>query len=294
MSHIKFDPDHEERIKQELVAAGMSKYGMLKGETRHLPAIIHEDEHIGAFVYGRAENAGGMLVATNLRLLYLDHKLFFKKTDEISYDVVSGVSFNKQGDFASITVHTRLGDFTLRYVNVANANHFVHYIENIQIEHERQEKVDKPPVKEENSTTPDASFSQDAKIFLASHDIGVVSTIDQQGNVHGAAVYYAVGTDNEIFFVTKSQTHKARDILQYHQVALTIFDQQTMRTLQISGNASVEHDKKLSEEITHRILRPHLAGEHVTVPPILHMSAGDYEVVCIKPVDYKYHDYKSW
>ena len=291
---MKFDENHETRIKQELIAAGMSNYGLVKGETRHLPSVIHEDEHIGGVIYGRSEGGGGMLVATNKRLLYLDHKLFFRRTDEISYDVISGVSYNKQGDYAAITVHTKLGDFTLRYVNIRSGSHFVHYMENMQIERDDNQKLDKPPVKQVDDTTPDTSFSQDAKIFLASHNIGVISTVDKQGNIHGAPVYYALGTDSDIFFVTKSETHKAQDILLYHQVALTIYDAQSMRTLQISGTAEVEHDKKLSEEMAHKILRPHLAGTHVTVPPVLHMSAGDYVVICIKPTSYKYHDYKSW
>ena len=82
--------------------------------------------------------------------------------------------------------------------------------------------------------------------------------------------------------------------MSYHQVAFTIFDSQNMRTLQISGQAEIERDKKLSEEISKRILRPRLAGTHATVPPVLHMSAGDYVVICIKPRSYKYHDYKTW
>lgn len=295
MAHIKFDENHENRIKQELVGVGMSNYGLMKGETRHLPAIIHEDEHIGGVVYGRYENGGGMLVATDKRVLFLDHKIFFKKTDEISYDVISGVSYNKQGDFASVTLHTKLGDFTLRYASNKNANHFVHFIENVQIEHERHEKSTTPtPPFEQQSGAPRAELSQDAKIFLETHDLGVLSTIDRQGNVHGAAVYYVLGDDHQIFIATKSETHKAQDILIYHQVAFTIFDVATMRELQISGTARREVDQKLAEAAFHKILRPRIAGNHATVPPILHISAGEYVLIAVTPNSYKYHDYKSW
>lgn len=295
MNQIKFDENHSARIRKELEAVGMNKYGLLKTETRHLPSIIHEDEHIGAAIYGRAEGTGAMLVATDMRLLYLDHKLFFKKTEEISYFVLSGVSYNKQGDYAAVTVHTKLGDFTLRYVSVRTANHFVHFVENIQLERNHENKVDKLPIKKEQDLTiPVTNLNQEAKIFLTSHDIGVVSTVDGKGNVHGAVVYYVLGSDDEIFFVTKSETHKAQDILSYHQIALTIFDTQTMQTLQISGTAEIERDPKLSEEIYNRILRPRIAGKHAVVPPILHISAGDFVAVCIKPQSYKYRNFKSW
>lgn len=291
---ITVDEDHVARVKQELIAAGINNYGLLKAETRHLPSVIHEDEHIGAVIYGRAENAGGMIVATERRLLYLDHKLFFKKTEEISYDVVSGVSYNKQGAYAAVTVHTRLGDFTLRFVTNKTATRFVHYIENIQIEREKQDNNLKPAPEHEKLSSPDVELSQDAKLFLAAHDLGVISTIDGHGNIHGAAVYYAVGDNDQIYFATKSGTHKAQDILSYHQVAITIFDATTMCELQISGSASVEPNAKLSEEMYHRILHPHLAGEHMSVPPILHIESGEYELIGIKPSWFEYHDYKSW
>lgn len=293
MSAMNIDGDHKARIKQELIGVGMNSYGLLKAETRHLFAVVHEDEHIGGAIYGRGDKAGGLLVATNKRLLYLDHKLLYKKDEEISYDVISGVSYNKQGEYASVTVHTRLGDFTLRYVNVRSANRFVNFIENVQIEQEKRESNRKPEA-EADLVEPETSFSQESRLFLVQHDIGVVSTIDRQGNVRGATIYYTVGTDNQIFFVTKSETHKAQDILMYHQVALTIFDSQTMQTLQISGTASIETDKRLTEEITKRILHPRLAGKHITVPPVVHISAGDYTVICIKPKTYKFHDYKTW
>lgn len=294
MANISFNQNHAKRIRQELIAVNMNNYGLLKAETRHLPEIIHEDEHIGGAIYGRAESAGGMLVATDRRLLYLDHRILFKKTDEIAYDVVSGVSSNRQGSFASITVHTRLGDFTLRYVNISSANHFVHYIENMQIEKEKSSEEPIAKGSQYTQSNSDFEFSAEAKIFLASHDLGVLSTIDQNGNIHGAVIYYTIGTDNQLYFVTKNKTHKAQDILHYHQVSLTIYDAQTMQTLQLSGSATIEQDKVLSEEITKKILRPRLAGTHTTVPPIVHISAGEYIVFNIKPSQYAFHDYKTW
>ena len=82
MPSISLSQDKQARIRKELTAAGMNAYGLLKAEARHLPSIIHDDETIGAAIYGRAEAGGsGMLVATSTRLLYLDHKLFFRKTN---------------------------------------------------------------------------------------------------------------------------------------------------------------------------------------------------------------------
>jgi hypothetical protein len=95
----KVQPTHKQRIDKELKAVGVTWYGMLKFSVHHLPKIIHEDEHIKGVVYGRYRDRSGgsnwnegMLIATDLRVIFLDHKPGFTKIDEITYDVVSGVS----------------------------------------------------------------------------------------------------------------------------------------------------------------------------------------------------------
>jgi hypothetical protein len=81
--------EHEERIKQELTVAGVTNYGFRKFAVHYLPKIIHNNEHVGGIVYGRytPKKGGnkwneGMLIATNLRIIFLDHKPGFTDTDE--------------------------------------------------------------------------------------------------------------------------------------------------------------------------------------------------------------------
>jgi hypothetical protein len=87
-------------------------------------------------VYGRykqnnAEQASGrgVLVGTNHRLLLVDKKSVFLKCDELSYNVVSGVSYSKAGIAGTVTVHSRTGDISVRTYNAKCANIFVEAIE---------------------------------------------------------------------------------------------------------------------------------------------------------------------
>ncbi len=132
--------DHKKRIDQELKAVGVTSFGMKKFAVRYLPKLIHENEHIGGVVYGRyvGKNGGvalneGMLVATNLRVIFLDHKPGYTEEDEISYDVVSGIN-RTTAIFSAVTLHTRLGDYTIRFANSKCAEIFVRYVEEIQLE----------------------------------------------------------------------------------------------------------------------------------------------------------------
>lgn len=132
---------HTERIHHELHDAGVTRFGMMKFANRFLPNIIHSDEHIHATVYGRyREGSGllsfseGMLVATNLRVIFLDHKPGYTHMDEIGYDVVSGVNISTSGLFSSITLYTKIANFTVRFANPHCASLFANYVEKRRLE----------------------------------------------------------------------------------------------------------------------------------------------------------------
>lgn len=289
---IAIDDDHVKRVRSELVKVGMTAYGLLKSETRHLPELIHPDERIGGVVYGRYEGGSGMIVATDQRVIFLDYKPFYRSVDEIKYDVISGVSVNKQDGSSGVVLHTRLGDYKLRFVNNKCAQHFMHFIEDKSLEMTR---ADAPPKEKPQQATiaGNAELSQPARMFLGGHEVGVFSTIDRDGNVHGSVVYYAADKNDNIYIVTKEKTKKAENLESYNQVALTIFDATTMQTLQISGHAHVEDDPKIQQFAQERILRPRFNEGHAQLPPVLYIPAGKYVVICIKPTSYTYNDYKK-
>lgn len=121
--------DHVLRVKNELTAAGISRIGMRSFASRYLPLIIHENEHIGGVVYGRQTSDTAMLIATDHRILFLDKKPLFVDEDEVTYDVVSGISFSHAGFGSTITLHTRIKDFSLRTLNQRAARIFMEYVE---------------------------------------------------------------------------------------------------------------------------------------------------------------------
>jgi hypothetical protein len=147
---------HTVRVYNELRAAGMTRFGLAKFSSHYLPNVIHHDEHIQAVIYGRhTENSllfleEAMLVATDHRVIFIDHKPGFTNTDEFSYDVISGVRFTQAGFFTSVTLHTKVGDFTLRYVNNRCAKNFVRYIEDKRLRNETVINY----IREEQHVTP--------------------------------------------------------------------------------------------------------------------------------------------
>lgn len=120
---------HKARVKRELQALGVSRYGLWHPEAWRLPHIILADERIGGVVYGRCELGFAMLIATDRRILFLSVLPMFMTNDEVGYDVVSGVSLGNVGVQSTVTLHTRIRDYSIRTYNRRCADRFIAYIE---------------------------------------------------------------------------------------------------------------------------------------------------------------------
>jgi hypothetical protein len=123
------------RINQQLKKLGASRYCLMRSEIRNLYKILHDGEQIMGIVYGRYHEGFAVLLATDRRVLYVDNKPLFARTDEITFDLVGGLSSGKVGMLATITLHTRIGDYTLKTMNQKSAGIFIEFIERRCLEH---------------------------------------------------------------------------------------------------------------------------------------------------------------
>jgi hypothetical protein len=126
---------HHERVLQELRGLGMSRYGFMHAEVRYLPRIVHAGEHLGGVVYGHTDQSFAMLVATDRRILFLDVKPMFLTEDEVTFDVISGITFGHVGPASTVTLHTKVRDYKLKTYNRRCAEGFIAFIESRCLEH---------------------------------------------------------------------------------------------------------------------------------------------------------------
>jgi hypothetical protein len=130
------------KIYRDLRRLGVSAWGMRKTETQYLPELIHSGEQIGGVVYGHSDAGSIMLVATDRRILYVDTKPLFKKSEDISYEVVAGITLEWVGLSGTLILHTRMGDFKVRTMNRKAAKTFREYLERRCIEHKNGGRYD--------------------------------------------------------------------------------------------------------------------------------------------------------
>ena len=103
-------------LMAELKALGANYYDLILPETKVIPRAIKPGEQILGLVYGRYKQQSnnsisrGVLVATDERVILLNKKFMFKQNDEITYDVISGISYSRVTFMGTVTIHTRIGD----------------------------------------------------------------------------------------------------------------------------------------------------------------------------------------
>jgi hypothetical protein len=140
-THESVANKHFERVQQELRDAGVSRYGMWTPESRYLPRMIHDNEHVKAVVHGWQPGGAVMLAATDRRIIFLDKKPFSVRNDEVSYDNVRGVSHYHAGFTSTIILHTQVQDYTVRTFNKKCIQQFIDYVELRSFEHKTQEDL---------------------------------------------------------------------------------------------------------------------------------------------------------
>lgn len=137
-------------------------------------------------------------------------------------------------------------------------------------------------------------FDPQATTFLLEHTIGTLSTVDTEGNAHGSVVYYLAEGEMNIYFVSKTETAKVRNISLHQQVALTIFDAPSAQTLQIRGTAHPESDKATIQYIFDNIVKLRPYNGAMLMPPVTALKdSGEYVIVRITPTEAKFSDYKQ-
>lgn len=73
--------------------------------------------------------------------------------------------------------------------------------------------------------------------YINNHPLAVLSTVDGEGKPHGTTLYAGSDDRFNVYFMTKVETGKARNIRGNPNVALTFSGEEHQTTLQISGKA---------------------------------------------------------
>jgi general stress protein 26 len=118
--------------------------------------------------------------------------------------------------------------------------------------------------------------------FLKAHPVGVLSTVDGDGNPNASAIYINVDDELSISFTTKRKTRKYENIARHNKIALVVYEAANQTSLEVSGSAEEVQDEETQRKIYRATLHAaERTGEDV-VPPVAKIAAGEYVGFTIK------------
>lgn len=127
-------------IKLQLAEAGASKSQLRQNEVKELTKVLFDHEHIKSFIIGFYDGGYGMLVATDLRLIFVDVMPFGRVVqDDIPYSMIGSTQMEQGILFATICIFTRPKNYRFWWLNKTNASDFNKYVELQMLEHQHED-----------------------------------------------------------------------------------------------------------------------------------------------------------
>lgn len=119
----------EVQLFAELQRAGGPPWSEWHTVARYISQIALPDEHIRGLAYGYSDVAFTLLVATSQRVIILTKEATFAWQDQCAYGEILGVTVERNGLGALVTLHAQAKDFRIVCFNRLAAVHCADYIE---------------------------------------------------------------------------------------------------------------------------------------------------------------------
>lgn len=114
--------------------------------------------------------------------------------------------------------------------------------------------------------------------FLTRVGTGVLATADASGKPHAATVYITTDKQLDLYFVTKRDTQKCRNLQVNPRAAIAVYDAATQTTVQAEGTTLEVTDPRQQEWIFKDIWSRAAQTTPGGIPPTTQFAAGGYVV----------------
>ncbi len=129
-----------------------------------------------------------------------------------------------------------------------------------------------------NKNMSDIVTKEDFVEYITANPVATLGTINENGTPLGTIVYVTCINTEKLYFVTKNETLKYRNIQKNNSVSVTIVNTDENSTLQAGGAAKTIDDGEIISAVMADMAR--IYGKSADyLPPIAKIRAGVYEVV---------------
>lgn len=114
--------------------------------------------------------------------------------------------------------------------------------------------------------------------FLSKNQVGVLATVSATGKPHAATIYFTFDRQLDIYFITKRDTQKSRNLQHTNWAAIAVYDASSQATVQAEGTVAEVTDAKQLEWIFNDIWHIATKISANSAPPQSQLTAGGYIV----------------
>ncbi len=124
------------------------------------------------------------------------------------------------------------------------------------------------------------------RAFLMNNFVGTLSTVGPDNSPYGSVMYYTVGTDLTIRFLTKKDTTKSQNIQHNPKVSFVVFEAHSQTVVTVEGEAIDITDTEEASPIFSELIKIVENNSESGIPPISTLiDAGRYVAYSIKPTE---------
>lgn len=134
---------------------------------------------------------------------------------------------------------------------------------------------------------------KDVQEFLRKEHTMTISSVTKEGKPQSATVYYVLGGSMNMYFVTKEDSRKYRNITNNPKVSVVVSDCDQIQTAQIEGIAEEIKMGAVFTKTVDRIIELTDSLSHYWEPPIGMLRSGKAKLIKVTPTWIRYIDYKG-
>lgn len=119
--------------------------------------------------------------------------------------------------------------------------------------------------------------------FLKNNHVGVLASVDPNGDPHAAVVYYVVDERFVLSFITRAGTKKHDNLIRNNHVVMVIFEPKNQTVAQVIGKAVEIKNANKMNAVAEAVFESVLETEDKDMLPITKVDAGEYTAFKIEP-----------
>ncbi|MFI5212601.1 MAG: pyridoxamine 5'-phosphate oxidase family protein [Candidatus Saccharimonadales bacterium] len=119
--------------------------------------------------------------------------------------------------------------------------------------------------------------------FLHTQHSGILATADDAANPHAAVIYFTFEEDFCLYFITKTETQKYKNIDENKNVAFAVYNEQDQISVQITGHVEVIKDRDKLQTVLNNMYKYSAEISHRELPPLEKLFAGEYVALRLMP-----------